>query len=172
MTALLFFLLCMVASQEGNLGTTVTFSDGRPSVTLESVELNETTYFPLSKMASALGGSFSWSSARRRAAMVVGEDSVSVTLESPFFTLNGRGFHLRNPVVYRSGIVLVPETLLELVAVKSFSMNAAWTDSTAELHVSGEECNIHVVDFRQDSIASILELSLPVQTTCPSIVPT
>ncbi len=165
MTALLTFLLLMQVSQKGTLGTTVLFSDGRPNVTLESVELNGITYLPLSKVASALGGSFSWLSARRRAAMVVGEDSVSVTIDSPFFSLNGRGLHLRDPVLYRSGIVLVPETLVELVTEKSFSLNADWTDSTAELHVRGEECDIHVIDFRQDSVATILELSLPMQTT-------
>ena len=161
---LLLFLTLSVGLGERD-GPAVIFSDGRPLVPLSVMEVGEAQYYKLNEIAPALGGSFSWTPARRRAFLHIGEDSIAVTADSPFFVINGRGFHMPDPVLYRTGFMWAPTAFMELLAQQLGSIGLTWADSTGSLLVAQSDCDVHVVDILYDSLSTSVEFSLPSQAT-------
>lgn len=165
MTGILLLSMMLSTGVGGSGGASVLFADGRPLVPLSVMELGDDQYYKLSEIASALGGSFSWTPARRRAVMHIGEDSVAVTADSPFFAINGRGFHMPRPVLYRTGFMWAPSPFLGLLTQQLGSVRATWDDSTGCLFVAQHNCDVHLVDLVYDSLSTSVELSIPSQAT-------
>jgi N-acetylmuramoyl-L-alanine amidase len=128
---------------------------------LTSIVREGVVYHRLDEVASSLSAMVSWIPARRRAAVVTSTDSIAVTVDSRFFTLNGRGIILDHPVIYTEGSVLVPEAFVKAIPSLLTSARAAWVDSLGQLQVEGTPCDIEVIRVIEDSIAVHLELSLP-----------
>ncbi len=143
----------------------VTYLDGRPARSLEPLTADSLLYYRFDEIVSVLGGSWSWIPLRRRATLRVEQDSVAVTVDSPFFVVNSHGLHMTSPVLYRRGLVWVPGEFLLLTCRRLESIEIQWIHEADSLVIGHRDGDIHIASLRQDSLETSLGLVLPSQAS-------
>lgn len=160
MTRWMLAFLAATAGAEA-VGVTLAYTDGRPPVVLTSTAQGGAIYFRLDEVASGFNGFMSWIPGRRRAALIAGRDSISVTVDSRFVAANGHGLCLDHPVILAEGRILVPEGFLKAIPPLLNSFRASWIDSLGQLLVEGSECDIQLIRIVEDTVSVRVEMSIP-----------
>jgi|GEM_PF-2596731 len=157
-TVLCIFMIAMGIDANA---TVVSYEDGRMPTELQSMAVDSIAYYRFDEFCSILGGSWTWNPSVGRAIMRRGDDSLAVTVGSPFFIQNNHQLCADHPVISRDGAVWVPADFLTGANLLFSDVFTRLSEHGDSLYVESHECDVHVLSFRQDSLSTTLSLLLP-----------